>query len=270
MGPDLLSKLINNTSRVNKRPGHANERAKHQLQHVGRRSGSQWRRSSIWAFGKRRGNLPPNPGEARRSAPANLAADMGRPDQRIDGRPVLAESGARNAITGENSDTRAGEVQTDMGRPDQPTCAEGGAGPTALGALDNKGNSSDTRLSACQTAAADMRRPGQEEWGSGLAGSTAPGASRSNCGYTQPANIETGPVNLMDGTGPTPPITDAGPARAGSSTQQHAPQTSDDPLVKLIESGAGRRRIATELNISEHEARKLLAERRNGGTSVHA
>jgi hypothetical protein len=73
MGPDLLSKLINNTSRVNKRPGHANERAKHQLQHVGRRSGSQWRRSSIWAFGKRRGNLPPNPGEAHQLTPAGFA-----------------------------------------------------------------------------------------------------------------------------------------------------------------------------------------------------
>lgn len=37
-----------------------------------------------------------------------------------------------------------------------------------------------------------------------------------------------------------------------------------DPVDELLAQGAGRRRIATELGVSEHEARKLLAERRNG------
>lgn len=38
-----------------------------------------------------------------------------------------------------------------------------------------------------------------------------------------------------------------------------------DRAAELIEAGAGRRRLARELEISEHEARQLLDARRNGG-----
>jgi hypothetical protein len=40
---------------------------------------------------------------------------------------------------------------------------------------------------------------------------------------------------------------------------------SPDPLADLAAQGAGRRRIARELNITEHEARKLLASRNGHG-----
>lgn len=38
-------------------------------------------------------------------------------------------------------------------------------------------------------------------------------------------------------------------------------------VAELIGSGAGRRRLARELGVSEHEARRLLARSRNGGTA---
>ena len=37
-----------------------------------------------------------------------------------------------------------------------------------------------------------------------------------------------------------------------------------DPTNELISTGAGRRRLADAIGVSEHEARKLIAERRNG------
>ncbi|HZD13571.1 MAG TPA: hypothetical protein VE196_00225, partial [Pseudonocardiaceae bacterium] len=42
-----------------------------------------------------------------------------------------------------------------------------------------------------------------------------------------------------------------------------APRSIDlaDPVTELIKSGAGRRRIARELGVSEHAARKLIEER---------
>ena len=43
-----------------------------------------------------------------------------------------------------------------------------------------------------------------------------------------------------------------------------------DPVAELIAQGAGRRTIARELDISEHAARELLAERRNGHQAVGA
>jgi uncharacterized protein DUF2637 len=39
---------------------------------------------------------------------------------------------------------------------------------------------------------------------------------------------------------------------------------TSDPVTELIESGAGRRKLATELGVSEHQARKMLAAARNG------
>ena len=38
-----------------------------------------------------------------------------------------------------------------------------------------------------------------------------------------------------------------------------------DRVTELIEAGAGRRKLATELDISEHKARALIDARRNGG-----
>lgn len=43
-----------------------------------------------------------------------------------------------------------------------------------------------------------------------------------------------------------------------------APPVDDDRATELIAAGVGRRRLARELDISEHQARELLAERRNG------
>ncbi|MGH3965076.1 MAG: DUF2637 domain-containing protein [Pseudonocardiaceae bacterium] len=37
-----------------------------------------------------------------------------------------------------------------------------------------------------------------------------------------------------------------------------------DPVAELLAAGAGRRRVSRALGVSEHEARKLLDERRNG------
>jgi hypothetical protein len=60
--------------------------------------------------------------------------------------------------------------------------------------------------------------------------------------------------------------------QARTTAPQRVPNKSDevpegdgpDPLAELIAAGAGRRRIATELGVSEHQARQLLAERTNG------
>jgi hypothetical protein len=43
-------------------------------------------------------------------------------------------------------------------------------------------------------------------------------------------------------------------------------QTKDlaDPVTALIESGAGRGRIARELGVTEYQARQLIASSRNG------
>jgi DNA-binding transcriptional regulator LsrR (DeoR family) len=59
---------------------------------------------------------------------------------------------------------------------------------------------------------------------------------------------------------------------AGSTTTEvWGGETEDsDPVAELLAQGAGRRRIAAQLGISEHQARRLLAERRNGSADVHA
>jgi hypothetical protein len=43
------------------------------------------------------------------------------------------------------------------------------------------------------------------------------------------------------------------------------PAQAEDPVGNLIESGAGRRRLAKELGVTEHQARQLIASR-NGAT----
>jgi hypothetical protein len=57
---------------------------------------------------------------------------------------------------------------------------------------------------------------------------------------------------------------------AGSTTScdvytGDADVNSCDSLAELISQGAGRRRIAAELGVSEYEARKLLASRNGDG-----
>jgi hypothetical protein len=47
-----------------------------------------------------------------------------------------------------------------------------------------------------------------------------------------------------------------------STTEVNSRET--DPIDELIEQGAGRVRIARELGVSEHQARLLIAERKNG------
>lgn len=87
------------------------------------------------------------------------------------------------------------------------------------------------------------------------------------------------------------PTTDLGPAegyelsqtlsgdRAEKGAQDVSTPARDDLLgsqdlagadraAALIAEGAGRRRLARELDISEHQARELLAERRNGHQAV--
>jgi Protein of unknown function (DUF2637) len=44
-------------------------------------------------------------------------------------------------------------------------------------------------------------------------------------------------------------------------TKEPASDEAPDPVAELLEQGAGRRRIAKELEISEHAARQLLAAR---------
>jgi hypothetical protein len=43
-----------------------------------------------------------------------------------------------------------------------------------------------------------------------------------------------------------------------------AEEPGEDRVTELIAAGAGRRRLARELNITEHQARELLARGRNG------
>ncbi len=53
----------------------------------------------------------------------------------------------------------------------------------------------------------------------------------------------------------------------GSNPVQPGP-TADDRAAELIAEGAGRRRLAAELGVTEHAARQLIDERRNGHAEV--
>jgi hypothetical protein len=73
-----------------------------------------------------------------------------------------------------------------------------------------------------------------------------------------------GPVS-----GPERPVKPSAGPRKGDGPGATEPEidhnvNSFDPLAELIEAGAGRDRIAKALDISPHQARKLLTERRNG------
>jgi hypothetical protein len=41
-------------------------------------------------------------------------------------------------------------------------------------------------------------------------------------------------------------------------------------MGRAIAEGVGRRQLAAQLNITEHQARQLIAERRNGAADAHA
>lgn len=60
------------------------------------------------------------------------------------------------------------------------------------------------------------------------------------------------------------PTTAGGFNGSGSNAQSVEVQTSPDPVAELIEAGVGRRKLAAELGLTEHQARQLLAEHRNG------
>lgn len=55
---------------------------------------------------------------------------------------------------------------------------------------------------------------------------------------------------------------------AGSAASGEGTDDDSDPVAELIAAGVGRRRLAAELGVTEHQARQLLAERRNGGAHV--
>lgn len=68
-----------------------------------------------------------------------------------------------------------------------------------------------------------------------------------------------GPDRLPPGGGqPVGPTTSGGTGGSADSTHD------TDPLAELLAQGVGRRRLAAELGVTEHQARQLLAGRRNG------
>jgi hypothetical protein len=76
-------------------------------------------------------------------------------------------------------------------------------------------------------------------------------------GIGRPAQTEVGRV-----------VRDAAPASATYSAGERTLSTvSDDPLAELVAQGAGRRKVADVLGVSEHQARKLLDAHRNGAES---
>jgi hypothetical protein len=70
-------------------------------------------------------------------------------------------------------------------------------------------------------------------------------------------------VHLAVGMGhDTAPPESPAPTRSLPTAGDRVPDADDpDPVAELIESGAGRRRLAKELDISEHRARQLIASR---------
>lgn len=63
---------------------------------------------------------------------------------------------------------------------------------------------------------------------------------------------------------PAPGLNQTQPGSASDDLLGSQDAAGDDRAAALIAEGAGRRRLAAELQISEHAARELLAERRNG------
>jgi hypothetical protein len=68
---------------------------------------------------------------------------------------------------------------------------------------------------------------------------------------------------LRDGTAQTSTGRPQIDAETPDDPAEGARTRESDPVTELIEQGAGRRRLARELSISEHQARQLI-EQRNG------
>jgi hypothetical protein len=81
-----------------------------------------------------------------------------------------------------------------------------------------------------------------------------------------PGAPEAGPVSApVEAARPVPPV-EAGPEPDPIGLEE-APQpaiSASDPVAELLAQGAGRRRLARELDISEHAARRLLATQPKG------
>ena len=86
-------------------------------------------------------------------------------------------------------------------------------------------------------------------------GSRTPGADL-NAPHDVPADVP--PVSRDDQQESDCPPADVPPDVPAS------PADGGDRVMQLIEAGAGRRRLSRELGLTEHEARELLAKRRNG------
>lgn len=97
-----------------------------------------------------------------------------------------------------------------------------------------------------------------------------------------PAGDETGaagddaPAELLDEHGVSRLWETASPVESparplllpvGDGAGEAGDQASDDRAAQLIAEGAGRRRLARELDITEHAARELLETYRNGGAA---
>lgn len=154
----------------------------------------------------------------------HLAVDMRRPDQNL-GEGVAVGSTAPGGAGGTHTDTRPSEAQTPQGLVDP-----------------------GQRMSAVPTGAAPTK---VDE--AGVVNGAGPGQSGS--GVTE----LTGPMSRSAGE---PAADKLVPALGGGKAADR--MNPLDPVAELIEAGAGRRRLAAELGLTEHQARQLLAERRNG------
>jgi len=91
------------------------------------------------------------------------------------------------------------------------------------------------------------------------------------CGRAEPAPVALPVSPTEEDAGPPADTSDSSPAVGLHSVPSPTPGDEAGEAVgdaarvaELIEAGAGRRRLARELDITEHEARKRLDARRNG------
>lgn len=184
-----------------------------------------------WPLAVAVGAVPP----AVVGAVVHLAVLAGR--QGDTGRPVTAvepsTAGTEGAGTGRTPSAVVGHGPTTAGR-NPGTAASQGWEPVPTPA--DEGSELVRTLSAGSTEGVPRSWvPPADHRGYSLVSTPAPGLSP----------VQVGP--------------DAGPIPRGSSGV-----SEDDRAAALIAEGAGRRRLARELGVTEHQARELLAERRNG------
>jgi hypothetical protein len=80
--------------------------------------------------------------------------------------------------------------------------------------------------------------------------------------HDRPPGVHTTPPGATPGVDATPPGVDATPP--GVDATPAGDRVGDDRVADLIAAGAGRRRVARELGIPEHQARALIDTHRNG------